>query len=416
MELTPTLLKQLKETDPTRHAAIEALMQIGDPAVPALCDVLGDGSSAVRGAAVEALGEIGSAAAIQPLLAALADPEPEVRRCCAWALSQFGKQALQAMRIMPGLLQALESPSPDMRIAAIWAIGAIRHPDTPNTLLWALGDADAAVREAAADALGKLGKDTLGTLIEALSHEHPGVRSAVARAVAQIARQSGRAGAATPALIERLLDPDPNVRRIAAQALGQIKDAQAAPGLIERLWDEYPDVRRAAAWALGEIEDSQAASSLLQALGDSEVSVQEAAAEALGKLDNAAALAEQGVITALLDVLAQGWEPVRRAAVRSLGSLGARIGQRFPDAAEAILVSVTAALSDPDVDVRRQAARALGEISRKREYASADVLSGLIGALHDPDEETRRSAAAALGTLADEQAVEGLVAVLRGLR
>jgi HEAT repeat protein len=73
----------------------------------------------------------------------------------------------------------------------------------------------------------------------------------------------GRIGAAAvPALVEVLADPNPVVRRRAAQALARIgPDARdAVPDLIVALQDRNEEVRKSAARALGQIgPDARAA-------------------------------------------------------------------------------------------------------------------------------------------------------------
>jgi HEAT repeat protein len=319
------------------------------------------------------------------------------------------------MQVVPGLFHALDSPDARVRETAVMALGPIKHADVPNALLWALGDDEAAVREAAADALGRLGKETLETLIGALGHEQPSVRAAVALALAKIAKGYGRADQATPALIERLGDYDATVRRIAAEALGQIEDPDATAALVERLWDDHAEVRRMAAWALGQTEDPDGMEGLIHALGDPDESVREAAAGALGKLDEPPKLFEGGAVAALLDVLAGPWgEAPRRAAAQAL----AQIGVRHAETGIASLPGLCAALADPDAGLRRLAARALGEAGGKLDESvpKGEAVAALAGALRDPDAEVRQNAASALGALGDAGAVGGLVAVLRGAR
>src|SRR5450759_2332909 len=69
------------QKDPAvRRAAAEALGQIGDArAVEPLIAALKDESWGVRRAAAEALGQIGDARAAEPLIAALKDPYADVR-------------------------------------------------------------------------------------------------------------------------------------------------------------------------------------------------------------------------------------------------------------------------------------------------------------------------------------------------
>lgn len=82
-------------------------------------------------------------------------------------------------------------------------------------------------------------------------------------------------------LIRKLKSNDPNARVVAADTLGEIKDASAAGPLIAALKDENPDVRESAADALGEIGDTRAVEPLIAALKDRNPDVRESAADAL---------------------------------------------------------------------------------------------------------------------------------------
>lgn len=67
-------------------------------------------------------------------------------------------------------------------------------------------------------------------------------------------------------------------------------------------------------------------------------------------------------------------------------------------------------LQDPDVQVRRQAVRALAKMGP----AADGAIPGLTSALHDPDSEVRRTAAVALGNMGAkaESALPGLMELL----
>lgn len=405
MEPKPVLLKLLQEQDPARHAAAEALMLLGDPGLPAITEMLADPDWLVRGVAAESLGENNSSVAVPNLLAALGDPQPEVRRAAAWALSKIGQQALIAPMVVPGLFEVLYSEDPAVREAAIMALGPIKHADVPNALLWALGDPDQGVREAAADALGNLGRETIDVLVGALNHEHPGVRAAITMALVKIARHYSKADLATPALIERLRDYDPEVRRIAAEALGQIEDPDATAALCERLWDEVPEVRKISAWALGQIEDPEALPTLLEALADPAIEVQEAVVEALGKLE------EMDAVPSLLRMLGHPKKSVRRACARALG----QIGVKHHDKSRETLVALVHALGDPDPVTRRMAVRAIGEIGEKigGKHFDAEIGTELVRMLTDPDVEVRKNAASAIGNIGIPEAVRALADLLR---
>jgi hypothetical protein len=80
------------------------------------------------------------------------------------------------------------------------------------------------------------------------------------------------------------------VRRKAAQALGQLRDAQAIGPLTERLADRDEGVRIYAVSALGEIGDTRAVEPLKGRLKDSESRVRESAKSALDQLGYASAV------------------------------------------------------------------------------------------------------------------------------
>ena len=131
--------------------------------------------------AAAALVSIGSRT-VDPLLAALQQPQWAARRNAAWALG-----ALRDYRAVNPLMTALSDREPEVRAQAAWALGALDDPAAMDPLTGLLRDSDARVRRQAAWALGVLGD-----------------------------------ARATPGLIVALKDGDPGVRRQAAWALGVI--------------------------------------------------------------------------------------------------------------------------------------------------------------------------------------------------
>ena len=85
-------------------------------------------------------------------------------------------------------------------------------------------------------------------------------------------------------LIRDLRDEDSEIRRNAANALGEIGDPRAVGSLIAVLRDEDRWVRRNAARALGEIGDPGAVESLIVTLGDEDRWVRWGAVRALGEI------------------------------------------------------------------------------------------------------------------------------------
>jgi len=88
---------------------------------------------------------------------------------------------------------------------------------------------------------------------------------AARQAAAEALGKLGDTRAVEP-LVAALRGEDVEVRRTAAWALGEIGDARAVDPLIAALGDEDAEVRRVAARALGEIEDAKATEPLIATL------------------------------------------------------------------------------------------------------------------------------------------------------
>jgi hypothetical protein len=96
------------------------------------------------------------------------------------------------------------------------------------------------------------------------------IRSKIREAVAAIPQDVDMAvrlgQRAVPALTRLLSDPDAELRRQAARALGMIGSSEATEPLRRLLQDDCPSVREAAAQALGELGDPHAVEPLIQVL------------------------------------------------------------------------------------------------------------------------------------------------------
>jgi len=131
------------------------LIRIGEPAVPALVEMLSSDDARLRARAATTLWGMGSKgkAGVPALAAALADPDMEVRVASAMALEGMGPDAKEAM---PALVHALK-------------------------------DREGRVRQWAAKALGKIGpaaKDAVPALVEASKYDP--IRPATEEAIRQI--------------------------------------------------------------------------------------------------------------------------------------------------------------------------------------------------------------------------------------
>lgn len=176
-----------------------------------LIAALDDESRDVRSTATRSLGRLGSAAAIPPLIVAVAaDRVPTA--LARWAVLQVGPAAL------PGLRTVLYSDVPQRRAGAIMLIGRLGDASDAELVERHLRDTSAIVREEAARALGRIG----------------GERS-------------------VPRVLALLSDRVPAVRAAAAAALGRLNADAIAPLLLLADHDQF-DVAHAAAYAAAHVD------------------------------------------------------------------------------------------------------------------------------------------------------------------
>lgn len=190
-------------------AIITAEQQDCDGALPDVGGILRDDSdTGVRFQAARTLAHFASSATVPDLLDGLRDADMFVRVNVTNALIKIGLPAVA------GLTEALRDEQAAVRRAAAKALGKIRHADAVRGLGVSLLDVDADVRRFAAQALGRIGDesavDVLGT---ALRDEEARVRKAAAGALWDMGE------VALPVLREALNDPNPQTTIIAAYTL-----------------------------------------------------------------------------------------------------------------------------------------------------------------------------------------------------
>lgn len=206
-----------------------------------------------RAAAAFALGDMGSASAVEPLIRALDDRSRDVRSAAARSLGM-----LEAEAATPRLVGSLAGHEVPRAIAggALLAMGAKAAPGLRSLL----EGQEAAVRANAIELLGFTGDagDT-DRLTEALREDH----------------------AVAPSRWRELAE----VRAAAARALGRIGTHRAADGLRAALDDPAPFVRTAAAHALGRLGDRESFDALARQAAEDAYDPAQAAAQALAAID-----------------------------------------------------------------------------------------------------------------------------------
>jgi len=205
------------------------------------------------------------------------------------------------------------------------------------------------------------------------------------------------------------------VRERAALAIGRIGDKRGVEPLVNTLRkDENESARAMAAFALGEIEDAQAAAALLDVANSSNESapVRARAVEALGKIAGVQANAEKPG-PATLNTISQSLikqlptaDTTLSADQKLLASLAITALMRLRNPAS--VEPLAQQLKSKDAEVRAQAANALARL--RQPIGSA--VPALIEALNDSEANVRANAARALGASKDTRAVEPLVKML----
>ncbi len=227
-------------------------------------------------------------------------------------------------------------------------------------------------RRSAAFALGKLGSvsnTALAALVSALKDDDAAVRDAAAYALGEISetRDPDRVRQrASEELLARLNDDDARVRRSAAFALGACKAGRAAEEpLLKALSDRQPAVRRSAAWALGKAGPSASAASargLIDVLaGEEDPLVLRDVAGALGALGRPLASEAAEPLARLMQT--QRDPVVRKTALSSLLSLvGPEMAKAAPGTHDRLVGALRDALKTGDGEMKGLVAGALDQL------------------------------------------------------
>ena len=294
-----------------------------------------------------------------------------------------------------------EDPTPRKRRAAVVALGQIAAANKSEfvTAVTAIGralqnDAAPAVRQQAATVIGQQKvEDALVVLTDLTSavrvEKEPSVRREVAVTLGRFGKLAKQA---VPALADALADNDDGVKAATAEALGRVgpESRAAAPALLKLAKSADKPLRRAVTFALGRIDADDkppVAAALVETLkAATEVELRREAITSLGLLGET----EGGVVAALATQLADPQADHRVLTVEALGKLGPAVR-----GVEAGLLTLFR--TDPDKGVRQVSIRAL---CQGLTAESARLLPALTERLRtDPEFEVRVAIAQELGGL-----------------
>lgn len=431
------LIATLKDKNPhVRSAAVDSLVQIGDPAVRSLVAALKSKHPEAREGAENALVKIGNPS-VTPLGLALYDRDLGVREAAATALGRIGDAAA-----MEQLVSAVKYGDFGVKEAA--AAGLVRLGSlSVNSLVAALKDNKARVRETAAAALVRIGPAAIEPLVAALKDSD--VREAATEALWKIDpnwAKSDAARAVVPTFVSTLRNGDERSRRAAATVLGEVGNAAAFDALLAALADQNEGVQEAAATALGDLGDGRAFLPLVEALRRNGTKARHAAAAALVQLGNTLV---EPLVEALKDPSAGVREAAAAVCVRighsAVEPLAETLWQIDPDWSQTEEMKggvprFVATLKEGGAKVMRESVEMAKRLGNQRavkplvatmntkvpavtkashpsgEPTEAYDLKALVEALEAPDSPTRASALTALLRVGNT-AEEPLLAALR---
>jgi len=184
-------------------------------------------------------------------MAQLSSPDVEVRRQAVLTLYERHPERPE---VVVALTDASDDPDAEVRRWAcrtLGELGPVGQPAVP-ALEARLQDAETAVRRTAAFALQKLSPESTAYRAEILD----GMRQGDGGLIVALGTLRPRPTWAVPALVERLGDRRPGLRRLAAETLGQLGDGSPeVRRALERLQRDADDrVRGAAVEALARLQ------------------------------------------------------------------------------------------------------------------------------------------------------------------
>jgi HEAT repeat protein len=259
-----------------RIAALDNLERIGDTSTYFEVEkLLKDPIASVRSTAVDTAARTGGKRSVPVLVNALQDTSWEVRRAAAKALGSLGEKSA-----VPGLCELVTDPDHDVRETVVAALGQLGDQRALTSVITALLDVERTVRNLAQAVVRKLDKDwensaearkSLPVIQSALSHPDYWVRYNARLLLEQLKFD-------VSSLIQQFQADD-------AETTEAVPPHAALPFLADLLFDRDRDLQLAAVEALGRLRERNAATVLATAARANDPAVQQAAHAALAALN-----------------------------------------------------------------------------------------------------------------------------------
>ncbi len=269
-----------------------------------LIGALDDPKLAIRKGAIEGLGRLHAAQAIDALVAMLSDTR-EIACLAANSLGLIGDEKASAP-----LAEKFRTSSIERRLACGKALGHTGGPVAAEALVLALSDDNEKIRIVADESFSMIGDSAIPAIINGLESDQKAVRK---WAAAELGRR--KAAQAVDALAAALDDGAEEIACLAANSLGLIGDEKASAPLAKKFRTSSGSLRLACGKALGHTGGPVAAESLVPAMADDNAGIRSVAIASLSAIGKPS-------VPALLNALKDCHKAVRAGALSILGQTG----------------------------------------------------------------------------------------------
>jgi len=255
----PHLLEALKDEEWVCFSAIEALTDMGgDGCLHAIAALLNSPSEAIRFAALEALGKIGSPLSVKPLVEHISKTEGYERNAAIKSLVHTG-DIPSIPGISASLVEIMKDGDWEDQLTAIRGLVALKETSAIPYMIDIAGSYDTSVPD---------NEEKVGIIKEAV-----------------------KSLGCNEYLLNILKDPSMKFRgrSIAVDIVGDLKCREAVPALIELLKNECRDVKRSAVNSLSKAEGEEVKETLINMINEHDSHVRKTAVISLGKIREKAA-------------------------------------------------------------------------------------------------------------------------------
>ena len=269
-----------------------------------LIGALDDPKLAIRKGAIEGLGRLKAAQAIDALVAMLSDTR-EIACLAANSLGLIGDEKASAP-----LAEKFRTSSIERRLACGKALGHTGGNVAAEALVLALADDNVKIRIVAAESLSAIGDSAIPAIINGLECDQKAIRKWAAAELGRL-----KAAQSVDALVAALDDDAEEIACLAATSLGLIGDEKASAPLAKKFSTSSVPLRLACGKALGHTGGPVAAEALVPAMADSNDGIRPVAIASLSAIGKPS-------VPALLNALKDCHKAVRAGALSILGQTG----------------------------------------------------------------------------------------------